>query len=280
MEALQPPRNLLISGRNNNWKQFRQMFLLYLEAIGLSTATESRKIAIFLNCAGTEGVEIYNAAKSKDGDQPKVEETLDDVLELFDNYSEPRKGLTIHTYELLRMKQEEQESIDHFITRTINQAKKCELGELFERMTIMVIIIGCKDTSIKERLLRLEQFDLKKATELCRTVELGKDQVNIIEGQNRERLDMIRRMKQKECNYCGKIHLPKACPAYGRKCKICNKYNHFASMCRNKNKSYKQGTGNKKEKKIHEVAQDRDCSSASEDYNLDVILKVKLGGLL
>lgn len=34
------------------------------------------------------------------------------------------------------------------------------------------------------------------------------------------------------CNYCGRYHEKFQCPAYGQRCAKCNKYNHFAKVCR------------------------------------------------
>ena len=40
------------------------------------------------------------------------------------------------------------------------------------------------------------------------------------------------------CKYCGNKHIrdKDKCPAYGKSCKGCGKKNHFAKMCKNKNK--------------------------------------------
>ena len=34
-----------------------------------------------------------------------------------------------------------------------------------------------------------------------------------------------------QCRSCGTKHGPKQCPAYGKQCNKCHKYNHFASVC-------------------------------------------------
>ena len=36
----------------------------------------------------------------------------------------------------------------------------------------------------------------------------------------------------KDCKYCGGSHLQAKCPAYGKKCNICFKNNHFAKVCK------------------------------------------------
>ena len=34
------------------------------------------------------------------------------------------------------------------------------------------------------------------------------------------------------CRCCGSSHLPRRCPAYGKKCAECSKINHFRDVCR------------------------------------------------
>ncbi|XP_068916131.1 uncharacterized protein NfI isoform X3 [Tenebrio molitor] len=36
------------------------------------------------------------------------------------------------------------------------------------------------------------------------------------------------------CNRCGSLHKPRECKAYGKKCKNCGGYNHFAKFCKNR----------------------------------------------
>lgn len=35
---------------------------------------------------------------------------------------------------------------------------------------------------------------------------------------------------------CGKLHLPRQCPAFGATCHACGKHNHFATMCKSEQK--------------------------------------------
>ena len=49
---------------------------------------------------------------------------------------------------------------------------------------------------------------------------------------------------QRKCGACGyEYHDKKVCPAQGKTCRVCNKPNHFAQVCRS----------NKNEKKIYQV---------------------------
>jgi hypothetical protein len=38
------------------------------------------------------------------------------------------------------------------------------------------------------------------------------------------------------CGKCGTQHEKRNCPAYGKKCRKCNKLNHFQKYCRSKRK--------------------------------------------
>jgi len=52
------------------------------------------------------------------------------------------------------------------------------------------------------------------------------------EGKER-RQDKYQKMIS-NCKYCGRSHTPGRCPAYGKRCNQCKKFNHFAVVCSNK----------------------------------------------
>lgn len=129
MEGLTPPTSLQLTGKENNWTTYKQRFKLYIEALGLTKESEERKIAIFLSCAREEAVEVYNATIKE---KIKQNSTLEKLIEQYDEYVVPRKILIISTYELLKIRQEEGEGVDQFITRIKNKGRTCELGKLQE----------------------------------------------------------------------------------------------------------------------------------------------------
>ncbi|KAL4715842.1 hypothetical protein ACJJTC_006421 [Scirpophaga incertulas] len=249
MEGVKPPKGLILSGPNQNYSKFKQMFLIYIDAAGLTKCEENRKIAIFLNAAGEEAVEVYNTFQSKI-------DTLEGLIQAFQNYIEPRKTLILNTYEFLKTKQFDGESIDHFITRLKILAKKCELENLEDRMITMLIILGVKENEIKECLLREADLNMAKAINIARQVEKGKLRMSKL--QENENVLTIKKESVINCNRCGKQHALRACPAFRRKCAICLKYNHFASQCRNK----KDTTNSRK--KVMAVQEQSDCSSEDE----------------
>ncbi|KAL4709952.1 hypothetical protein ACJJTC_003915 [Scirpophaga incertulas] len=93
-------------------------------------ASEQRKIALFLNAAGEEAVEVYNTFNKKF-------ERLEDVVTEFKSYSQARKGTLINTYQFLNIRQNEGEPFEQ---RVNIMGKKCALGELEERLINMMLI--------------------------------------------------------------------------------------------------------------------------------------------
>lgn len=76
--------------------------------------------------------------------------------------------------------------------------------------------------------------------------------------------------KQKQCGNCGNTHQPGSCPAKGKQCSNCLKYNHFARVCRSTDESRKVSVN------AHSVTSDAGCiklgdSSSDSDFFVDAV---------
>ena len=124
-----------------------------------------------------------------------------------------------------------------------------------------------QDAKVRERLLRETDLSLDEAVFICRASEATEKEVeematcpfidnvdSINNFQRRESRDsrnpasqrprqncfaeMFRNNDQsRTCRYCGKAHQKGRCPAYGKMCNKCRKWNHFASVCQSKSVS-------------------------------------------
>ena len=54
------------------------------------------------------------------------------------------------------------------------------------------------------------------------------------------------------CKFCGGKHVYRQCPAYGKKCHKCNRYNHYKNVCKSKFKN------------THAVTEDVDFDTTSD----------------
>ena len=131
-------------------------------------------------------------------------------------------------------------------------AKSCEFKDENE-MVRDRLVLGIRDKKLQEKLLNIEELNLTKAIETCRLYETMKGQLkNMIEKSETD-VDVItkkednnsgkainkrREVKRKEekkifkCTKCHTEHGINECPAYGKKCHRCGKFNHYKVACK------------------------------------------------
>ncbi|KAJ3661691.1 hypothetical protein Zmor_006078 [Zophobas morio] len=117
-----PPELDFSTNVSFKWDLWKQQFELFLMAISKEDETEKRKIAIFLNVVGEEGVKIYNSYKL--GKQADL--TLAIVLNKFGDHCKPRRNVIYERYCFLKIRQKEGQSFDAYVTELKNAAMKCE----------------------------------------------------------------------------------------------------------------------------------------------------------
>ena len=78
---------------SDNWKKFKQRFLIYLSAIGCrKEKDEDKKLSLFLHVAGTEAIEYFNTIEN--GHQ----KNLDQILNCFEEHCSPKKNEIVERY--------------------------------------------------------------------------------------------------------------------------------------------------------------------------------------
>ncbi|KAF2905470.1 hypothetical protein ILUMI_00703 [Ignelater luminosus] len=120
------------------------------------------------------------------------------------------------------------------------------------------ILMGIRDPSTREALLRIDLLTLEKVITFCRTSEQSKQQSQQFQSDSHE-INFIKKNKkgknmisnngdQKfvssnnkmnknkfQCRRCGTLHGLRQCPTYGQICRKCGIKNHFAISCKVKN---------------------------------------------
>lgn len=127
------------------------------------------------------------------------------------------------------------------------------------------LIVGLCDEGTRARLMREKNLTLGRAVDLAKTSEAATEQlkqtarnsksVHAMSTQskgpqmndqkstystnkmpNRTKQNSSEMVKTQKCKYCGGLHNRGAsnCPAFGKKCRNCNRYNHFENVCMQK----------------------------------------------
>ncbi|KAE8291509.1 Retrovirus-related Pol polyprotein from transposon 17.6 Protease [Larimichthys crocea] len=253
MESVKPPEPLNWTGNVDcEWQTFKQRFKLYLQALGLDTKSDARKIALLLTVAGPQAVEVYNTFVFAERDH---QEQFDMVVEKFDEHCSPKKNETFERYVFRSRMQVQGESFDAFVTDLKLKARTCNFGNLKDSMIRDQIVFGVIDKKVRERLLREPELKLADAIKIGNASELAKQHAKTFSGQKDQESatahvaavhKQIQRQKKQSkpqkdtetfsCKRCGNQHAPKQCPAFGKTCSKCKGKNHFAKQCFSKGK--------------------------------------------
>lgn len=262
MEVKSPSSLKLEGNIAENWKKFKQRFLLYLEATEKISKPDKQKVALLLTAIGEDCLDIFNSFGLSTEDSEK----FDIVIKNFDDYFAPKKNTVIARYKFFNCVQVQNESIESFVTNLKVLAKDCDFDTQEENLIRDLLIIGIKDVTIKEKLLIDSELSLEQAITYCRAKESSNQQIlmmthneasavhsvsggssinnfsankrsgrakNNFGNRSEEKRNNASEIKRK-CSKCNTSHAYRNCPAYGKRCKKCNKLNHFAIVCKNK----------------------------------------------
>ena len=267
-----PPLDFSAGNTAEKWRKFKQRFELFLISEEKDKKSDPVKVALFLQCAGEEAIDLYNTFGLPSAGTAKLE----DVYAKFEDHCNPKRNLTVERFHFNRIQQRDGEPFDNFVARLRQQAKLCEFGDLRTSLITDRIVIGVSDSPLRERLLRRSDLDLDKAIELGRAAELvhrrtaelrASSQSTSTESSAVDRVTKSRpaehnRASGSSCTRCGYRHGDRTCPAQGKRCRKCDRPNHFAHCCR-------QGTRPTSSRPVHALEEEQ--PSDGEDLQFDSI---------
>ena len=156
--------------------------------------------------------------------------------------------------------QRDDENIDSYVAELRRLSKTCQFCECLRSSLIRDrLVIGIRDGATRKYLLQKRDLTLDNAIDICWGSEATAAHLKGIGGAKAEKVNKLhasgkvqsrKRQNQKGkshsekmdekkevmCKFCGPNHelKRKLCPAWGRKCSTCQRYNHFSSMCKSK----------------------------------------------
>ena len=227
------------------WHQWKQTMQLFIE-LTMTKSSEKEKCSAFLYVIGQAGRDIYNTMTLTEKETGKI----DVLFTKFEAYCKPKQNVTIERYHFNTRAQGRGETIDQYVTELRLIAKNCKFGNLENELIRDRIVCGTSSDDVRQRPLRVEDLSLDKAISICRADAESKQSSQYL-AENSDRVHGLRKshsaqsqrssgrggkqsttepMKQ-PCGSCGLRHPRKQCPAYGKQCRKCNKFNHFSKYC-------------------------------------------------
>ena len=252
-----------------NWDFFKQQWSDYETATGLDKREESVRLATLRSSMGRECLQILLNLNLPEDDKKKI----DKCLEALESYFKPSRNLVYERYGFNTCVQQSEESVQSYLTRLRKLAASCEYGALTDELIRDRLVIGLKNQGDKVRLLREKSLDLKKAIQMCTTIEIASQQIKTIIGAGDNKTEDVKKFGEKKfphrsrskkrdggrssnlekklekkksessfeptSKYCGRKQRHERrteCPAFKKTCSKCQKKGHFASVCRSSKK--------------------------------------------
>ncbi|UYV70039.1 K02A2.6-like, partial [Cordylochernes scorpioides] len=137
-----------------------------------------------------------------------------------------------------------------------SKAEDCEFENIKDSLIRDRIVLGCRDTTLREKYLQNPDLTLSLAINQGQAAEasqkqlrnIEKDSIDAIRKNSNERYKPTTSLKNSytskpvranfnksiRCSKCNMAHDFGKCPAYGKECYKCRQPNHFANCCKNR----------------------------------------------
>ncbi|UYV72940.1 K02A2.6-like [Cordylochernes scorpioides] len=254
MNNLPPPSAFTIDQNDpNKWPKWRKKFENYIIASDLNSKTIQQQRAILLHIIGDSALEIYNTFGFEENAQSP---TIKDILDKYDQYFRPFKNTIYKRYIFFTCEQKLNQTFDDFVTEIKSKAEDCEFENIKDSLIRDRIVLGCRDTTLREKYLQNPDLTLSLAINQGQAAEasqkqlrnIEKDSIDAIRKNSNERYKPTTSLKNSYtsnpvranfnksimCSKCNMAHDFGKCPAYGKECYKCRQPNHFANCCKNR----------------------------------------------
>ena len=243
----------------------------------LKDTPEERQVTdLFLSKAGVEAIKkVSTIVHPKELEDMSFEEIKRAILESV----RPKKPLVIaERVKFLSLRQGKNEPVVSYLQRLRTAARFCDFEKIGQKgqsaeddLVQMRLIDGLENSEQRTKALenfQTEEPKLSSCVNFIQQLEMISQFLpatklldNYPPAQSYTVMHVDKNKNQVKCKYCGLKHEQGKCPAYGKICNICNKRNHFQSVCKSKQKSV--------QKIEQEMSDDADVFLLNSDTNLN-----------
>ena len=209
------------------WYDFMNSYFVIKEV------SDDKKYHYIILSAGHKGHELWKSWNLTEDEKknPGV------VFNKFKDHMIGTVNKWVMRLELSNIIQKESEPVDDFICRIKAKANLCKFpsNTVRDEQVCFQLIKGIKWPEERKNLIKKgNDLKLDEAIKSAQCFQATMQNVNSFTPGYSTSIGAVK-AKYSSCSYCGSSHPPKKCPAYGKKCVVCHKENHFANMCKNKN---------------------------------------------
>ena len=129
------------------WKDYLRKIERALQAWDIKD--DGRRHSVLLHCGGDK---LDKIEQHLTYDKTEKDALFKNCCEAFTTYFEPKRNITFSTYVFMQLKQEENESIDAFVTRLRTQALMCDFQDTERRIKDQVVF-HCTSKKVRNKAL-------------------------------------------------------------------------------------------------------------------------------
>ena len=223
-----------------NWDRFIGQYETFRMLTDLTKKPGEFQIASLKYCMGPESEEIMKTFNLSTEDA----KDYNTVVEKFRNYFSPRKNVLRFCRVFYRHTQQPHEDTEVYLRALYSASEYCDFKDRKESIRNQ-FVAGILNEDLAEK-IELLYYSKDGVLTLDDVLEYARTYNDVHEGRKQEKeqsksVDEVKFSKGKKevtrtienrCKFCGRSHLPRKCPAYGKTCNKCHKRNHFAVMCK------------------------------------------------
>jgi len=288
------------SAANMPWGNWLCLFNFFINGSELDAGSKLLKLAVLYGLLGAEGARIAS-------DLTDATTSYNDTIKRLTERFGERQSVIYARTTFYRRNQQKDEDILVFVTELRRLATYCKFGAVELENVRDRLVAGCLDERIRERLFQEpENLTLDAAVVLAQTVERAKfesarlataassssnELLKVDRGHPHGRYQRDRskstarrspshqrsssRSNDESCWNCGgRRHPMSKCPAHGKTCTGCGKPNHFAKVCRSKQRGAADGQRDSNRKNLNTIS-----IAAINGTDTNSSIDVKLNGI-
>lgn len=129
-----PPFDVKAENVSSMWRKYLRSFRYMVD--GRAITDSAQKKALLLHLAGTEVQDIYETLEPK---EPAVGDKFDECVDSLTTYFAPKSNRTYERHLFRRLRQDD-DTVDHFITRVKQQANLCDFDNPDDSLSLIKLL--------------------------------------------------------------------------------------------------------------------------------------------
>lgn len=257
--SIRPPEPFDFS-KPQDWAKWIRRFERFRLASNLQENSDENQVNTFIYCMGDEADDILRGLPLADADKTKY----DAVKAGFEAHFVGRRNVIYERARFNMRKQEENETVDSFVTALYALAEHCNYLALHDELIRDRLVVGLADKRLSERMQLDHELTLEKAIAMARQSEEVKRQQAALRSvtdtvaadagsvdrvykgkynvgrpqkgngpKQKSHIVHSSKMNSNQCHKCGSspAHAKRDCPANDVKCHSCGKKGHYKRVC-------------------------------------------------